>query len=440
MGSVGNFRIHGSELFFRQRKKSRSPGRLIRGRDFNRLPSLERLLKIQPSTGEYDGGIGDIPLKLVRGSENRSDDFTGDFLPRRVWMEERWVNILAYMTQREAIESIEVIEYGGYYFVRDGNHRVSVAKTLNYEFITARIRRLESPLPLPRPFDCSQVPLWKEMVSVNRKTGIYEKMDLSDIDIRRTGSWTCLEKIIRRDWGKLFLKEKGRPPASNRELRDDWQKNSYAITMAHIKSHSLHYLFPRWGSTDIYIDFMKFCSRQDESRELWLTELYRAYSLRLYRRRFLLFLLPVTARALRSATESREKALDRFKQVTRQADFIPEFVLPSCTKRLIRYLYRQVYFQYALFLKKKYRRAPYIEELTLHWYRNFYEPLYRHYETLSCRRSFTAYYIGFSKAWFAAFQENPAELSRYVGEYCGSCPLNGHRALRNTSQSSPRST
>ena len=44
---------------------------------------------------------------------------------------------------------IKVYELGGLYFVRDGNHRVSVAKSKGVEFIDAEIVSLQSEIRLP---------------------------------------------------------------------------------------------------------------------------------------------------------------------------------------------------------------------------------------------------------------------------------------------------
>ncbi len=401
----------GQELFLRLLKR----GRLIPpGGGRRRLPSLEKLLAVQPAISESEGGLQDVPLSRIGGSENRADDFTGDFYPRRMWMANRWANVYAYVTGREGIEPIELIEYGGVYFVRDGNHRVSVAKALGMEFITARVRLYRVALNLPQPLECRRIPLWKEMVAANREGRYFEILDPALFQIRRSGSWAELAGIIGGETGN------GKEGPSAQE---EWRKNSYAPTMAYIRENSLHYLFPRWGSTDIYLDFMKFCRRIPGRENLWLEEKYRLYSSRLHRRRFPLTWIQLGAKTVRSFIESREKVLERFRMVTRQEDFIPEFTLPSCTKKLVRYLYRQIYYHYALFLKAKYGRVPFIGELTLHWYRNYYEPLFHHYETLSCRRNFTAYYIGFSRKHFVSFREKPGSLTFLVREYCRLCPL-----------------
>jgi hypothetical protein len=46
-------------------------------------------------------------------------------------------------------EAITVFEYGNAYFVRDGNHRVSVAKTNGIEFISADVTQLKIPITVP---------------------------------------------------------------------------------------------------------------------------------------------------------------------------------------------------------------------------------------------------------------------------------------------------
>ena len=413
----------GEELFYKQLKKGRLLGLLPRTSPKYRLLSLEKLHAILPSTGETDGGLEDVPLARIIGSENRSDDFTGDFYPRREWMRERWIKVLIHMQSATGFDPVWLIEYGGYYFIRDGNHRVSIAKALKREFISAHIRRQGTSLNLPESFNYESLPLWKEQVSVHRRRDFFNYVDPALFDVRRCGTWTGLEKTVYSEYPHRFKRENKRPPESAEELIEDWKKNIYDTTMVYIEQNSLLYLLPGWGSTDVFLDICRFWVKQPKAEDYWLEEIYRLYSARLHRKRFLLVFLKLGAKTLATLTEDKETALDRFRQVTRQKEFIPEFTLPSCSKKLIRYLYRQVYLQYALFLKRKYRRAPYISELTLHWYKNYYKPLYEHYQTLRCQRSFTGYYIVFSKRYFREFENNCGDLTPFVKEYCRTCPI-----------------
>ena len=84
----------------------------------------------------YDG-LKTVPLHQIRGSENRANDFNIHFHPMNLRDRERWVNVATAMMEDAALPPIELIHVNGTYFVRDGHHRVSVAKMIGQQEIDA---------------------------------------------------------------------------------------------------------------------------------------------------------------------------------------------------------------------------------------------------------------------------------------------------------------
>lgn len=80
-----------------------------------------------------------IPLQKIVGSEARTADFDNQFNPLHAHNEERWVGIASARRQRVPLPPIDVIQAGDSYFVRDGHHRVSVAKAMGQAEIEANI-------------------------------------------------------------------------------------------------------------------------------------------------------------------------------------------------------------------------------------------------------------------------------------------------------------
>src|SRR5512147_2510047 len=75
-------------------------------------------------------GLQDVPLDQIVGSVGRYRDFTSNFLPRRSTSPSRWSRVYAQVNSMEGVPPIELYKVGDVYFVRDGNHRVSVARQL----------------------------------------------------------------------------------------------------------------------------------------------------------------------------------------------------------------------------------------------------------------------------------------------------------------------
>ncbi len=102
---------------------------------------------IKPESQSYKG-MQTIEVKNIIGSENRYHDFSSAFLPKNNSLERKWENIDAARLDDIPLPPISVYKLGQWYFVRDGNHRVSVAKAKGQEFIDAEVVELSSKVPL----------------------------------------------------------------------------------------------------------------------------------------------------------------------------------------------------------------------------------------------------------------------------------------------------
>jgi hypothetical protein len=103
--------------------------------------------KLYLQGGTYRGRQ-DIPLDKIVGSVGRYRDFTRTFLPRSNADRERWARVKALMEGMTGLPPIEVFQVGDVYFVKDGNHRVSVARGMGATGIQAHVTEVQSPVPL----------------------------------------------------------------------------------------------------------------------------------------------------------------------------------------------------------------------------------------------------------------------------------------------------
>ena len=79
-----------------------------------------------------------VPLDAIVGTVDRAADFDRGFRPTSPRLRSRWERIAAAQRRGESLPPISLYRVGDLYFVRDGHHRVSVAKSLGRE----RHRRL----------------------------------------------------------------------------------------------------------------------------------------------------------------------------------------------------------------------------------------------------------------------------------------------------------
>ncbi len=118
-------------------------------------PSTQELLSLaevkdalKPKTETYRG-MQQVAISKIVGSEGRYQDFNRGFLPRREHLRGRWTSVDKAYIQDIILPPIRLYEIGGVYFVRDGNHRVSVAKAQGVYAVDAEVTSLNSEVHLP---------------------------------------------------------------------------------------------------------------------------------------------------------------------------------------------------------------------------------------------------------------------------------------------------
>lgn len=84
-------------------------------------------------------GQKEVTLDDIRGSEGRIQDFDDRFNPLTDCVRERWMSISRAHNAGIDLPPVELVQVGQVYYVRDGNHRVSVARANRRTTITARV-------------------------------------------------------------------------------------------------------------------------------------------------------------------------------------------------------------------------------------------------------------------------------------------------------------
>jgi hypothetical protein len=80
-----------------------------------------------------------VPIRQIKGSLGRNEDFDVNFNPLQEHNRSRWISIATAMRMGIPMPAVELVQVGDIYYVRDGHHRISVAKSMYQEAIEARI-------------------------------------------------------------------------------------------------------------------------------------------------------------------------------------------------------------------------------------------------------------------------------------------------------------
>ncbi|MGI8803281.1 MAG: chromosome partitioning protein ParB [Solirubrobacteraceae bacterium] len=149
--------------FLRARRRqavSRLAGRLRRTPDdVGLILPFEEVVAALGRTGERARGLQAIQLESVVGTVDRTSDFDRQFRPTSSRVRSRWESIAEAERRGAAMPPISVYRIGGLHFVRDGHHRVSVARTLGRSTIDAYVTEIDTRLSPTEAMTVGDLPL-----------------------------------------------------------------------------------------------------------------------------------------------------------------------------------------------------------------------------------------------------------------------------------------
>ncbi len=218
------------------------------------LLPLEDVLSILKPTNETYQGMQTVPIDLIVGSEGRYRDFNGHFLPRRDHLRSRWVKVNMAHYEDIILPPVKLYEIGGVYFVRDGNHRVSVAKLRGQMAIDAEVTRLSSEIGLKPGMDLEEM---RRILIAYEKRMFYltTEYDLitgeQDLEFTTTGRFdTIYEHILVH---KYFINQNQTEELDFGAALLSWHKNVYCPIVDAIRDNGLLARFPGRTASDLYV-------------------------------------------------------------------------------------------------------------------------------------------------------------------------------------------
>ncbi len=219
----------------------------------NDLLSLYEVTSIIKPKSETYLGMRTIPVSRIIGSEGRYHDFSSAFFPKREQLKARWCSIDAAIINDVILPPISVYSLGGYYFVRDGNHRVSVAKAQGVEYIDAEVVELDTEIPLSPGM--SMKDLKRKVVDYERNTFIsqYKPSYLPMGDIVFTSPGSYPEMVNHILVHKYYINQKIDHEISFEEAAKSWYENVYSPIVQEIRAEHLLAAFPGQSEGDMYM-------------------------------------------------------------------------------------------------------------------------------------------------------------------------------------------
>lgn len=195
-------------------------------------------------------GLQDIELDKIVGSVGRYRDFTRTFFPKSDRIKERWKRVDAVTHQMVGAPPIEVYKIGDVYFVRDGNHRVSVARMHGAKTIEAYVIEYHTQVPIDQADNLDDILLKAGHARFLADTQIDKIRPGHNIMFTEPGRYRLVKQHIAFH---KYLKETecGRE-FSDEEAVASWFDHVYTPMIAFIRQRDVLKNFPGRTEADLY--------------------------------------------------------------------------------------------------------------------------------------------------------------------------------------------
>jgi len=223
---------------------------ILTGRQQMLLP-LDDTVRAARMDGLVDRGVQEIPVMQIRGSEGRITDFDSSFHPLKQHLRERWIRLFNLIQQGREMPPISVYRVGEVYFVKDGHHRVSVARHLGWEVIRACVVEIKTRAPLDADVDAEDLLKVAEYASFLERTQLDRTRPEARLHCSHLGRYDVVYDHILGH--RYFMSVDQGRDVPVREAAASWYDSVYRPVMAVAQRHRLLEHLPGWTEADVYL-------------------------------------------------------------------------------------------------------------------------------------------------------------------------------------------
>ena len=208
----------------RRRVLARLSARLRRAEDVNHILPFEEVVRALGRIGERRLGEQPIPLDSIVGTVDRSREFDRSFRPTSPRVRERWQRINLAQRKGQALPPIDVYRIGELHFVKDGHHRVSVARALGHSDINAYVTEVLTQVGADRKIRLKDLPL------KSHQRLFFERVPLppeqrQGIHLSDEWRYAALAEAVEA-WGFRAIQARGQE-LSRAEVAEAWFRDEY---------------------------------------------------------------------------------------------------------------------------------------------------------------------------------------------------------------------
>lgn len=223
----------------------------LRGKRLTLLSFSEISHRLHLENAMYRG-LQSVPLDQIQGSEDRYGDFSRAFLPLVEDMGARWQRIASlYLDPMSGgVPPVELYKVGGVYFVKDGNHRVSVARQLMMDEVEAYVWEFELP-QLGADADVDTLLREAERQDFLRQTHLDALRPEHKMRLTAPGGYLDMLRQIAHY--QDALRQIDGVPVAYETAVTAWYDMIYETTVQTIEDSGIMSYFPERTATDLFV-------------------------------------------------------------------------------------------------------------------------------------------------------------------------------------------
>ena len=198
-----------------------------------------------------DLGIQIVSIDSIVGSESRYRSFTRYFLPLKEDLRERWKKVVQAYYSRLNLPPVELYKVRDAYFVKDGHHRVSVARAKGIRNIEAQVYEYECDVPLDKEIDLEKLAIQETYHQFLKDTQLNTNRPDLKLQLTLLGGYPVLMDHIQAH--KYYLEKERQEEIPLSEAACSWYDTVYTPLASIIRKNRIMRQFPHRTETDFYL-------------------------------------------------------------------------------------------------------------------------------------------------------------------------------------------
>lgn len=215
------------------------------------LLSFEQVQRVLRGRTEVSRGTQFIAVDHIVGSVGRYRDFDRAFLPLNAAVTERLRRMDEALRDGVALPPIDVYQIGEVYFVRDGNHRVALARKHGHDRIDAHVTEIPARVPLTADVDVDDLILKSEYSAFLAETRLDATRPDAAVELTEPGRYGILREHIEVHRYYLGLEQQREVDLPHAAA--SWYDGVYLPVIDAIRETGVLREFPRRTEADLYL-------------------------------------------------------------------------------------------------------------------------------------------------------------------------------------------